>query len=172
MSYDEKPLLLFQKLKESDQKPVFMLRHIREIVSPIALAQQKQQARSEAGVTVSGRRGDTALSTSGKLSAPASSGLTTASTSPNVQSYTKDTRLHKPPVLQPISAKARAATASALGSGKTTPGSGAQANFPDLPSPGLRFAAGDAGDAGKAIAYAVAIYPYAAEREDDFEVLV
>lgn len=28
LSYDEKPLLLFQKLKESGQKPVFMLRHI------------------------------------------------------------------------------------------------------------------------------------------------
>jgi hypothetical protein len=32
LSYDEKPLLLFQKLKESGQKPVFMLRHI---VSPL-----------------------------------------------------------------------------------------------------------------------------------------
>ena len=28
LSYDELPLLLFQKLKESGQKPVFMLRHI------------------------------------------------------------------------------------------------------------------------------------------------
>lgn len=28
LSYDEKPLLLFQKLKESGQRPVFMLRHI------------------------------------------------------------------------------------------------------------------------------------------------
>ena len=28
LSYDEKPLLLFQKLKETDQSPVFMLRHI------------------------------------------------------------------------------------------------------------------------------------------------
>jgi hypothetical protein len=28
LSYDEKPLLLFQKLKESGQKPVFMLRHM------------------------------------------------------------------------------------------------------------------------------------------------
>lgn len=28
LSYDEKPLMLFQKLKESGQKPVFMLRHI------------------------------------------------------------------------------------------------------------------------------------------------
>ena len=28
LSYDEKPLMLFQKLKEGGQKPVFMLRHM------------------------------------------------------------------------------------------------------------------------------------------------
>ena len=28
LSYDEKPLMLFQKLKEGGQRPVFMLRHI------------------------------------------------------------------------------------------------------------------------------------------------
>lgn len=28
LSYDEKPLLLFQRLKDSGQSPVFMLRHI------------------------------------------------------------------------------------------------------------------------------------------------
>lgn len=31
LSLDEKPLLLFQKLKEAGQKPVFMLRHIVSI---------------------------------------------------------------------------------------------------------------------------------------------
>ena len=28
LSYDEKPLMLFQKLKEGGQRPVFMLRHM------------------------------------------------------------------------------------------------------------------------------------------------
>lgn len=34
LSYDEKPLLLFQKLKEANQKPVFMLRHIVGLSTP------------------------------------------------------------------------------------------------------------------------------------------
>lgn len=33
LSYDEKPLLLFQRLKDSGQSPVFMLRHIVSRVS-------------------------------------------------------------------------------------------------------------------------------------------
>ncbi|KAJ1026350.1 hypothetical protein NDA16_002437 [Ustilago loliicola] len=41
LSYDEKPLLLFQKLKENEQSPVFMLRHIRDVKSPIAIAEAK-----------------------------------------------------------------------------------------------------------------------------------
>lgn len=45
LSYDEKPLLLFQKLKEAKKNPVFMLKHIKDIRSPIAVAQQKQALR-------------------------------------------------------------------------------------------------------------------------------
>src|ERR1700761_4470304 len=48
LSYDEKPLLLFQKLKDAKKNPVFMLKHIKDIRSPIAQAQQKQQARLQA----------------------------------------------------------------------------------------------------------------------------
>ncbi|CAG8548974.1 20897_t:CDS:2 [Cetraspora pellucida] len=40
LSYDEKPLLLFQKLKEASQNPVFMLKNIKEIKSPIATAEE------------------------------------------------------------------------------------------------------------------------------------
>ena len=47
LSYDEKPLLLFQKLKDAKKNPVFMLKHIRDIRSPIAVAQQKQAARAK-----------------------------------------------------------------------------------------------------------------------------
>jgi hypothetical protein len=93
--------------------------------------------------------------------------------------YNRDTRLHRPPVLQPISARAKAAAAAgALNSGKTTPGSGAQANFPDLPSPGMRGVGmgsevpGMTGDEVPKAGYAIAIYPYAAEREDEFDVQV
>ncbi|CAG8463681.1 812_t:CDS:2, partial [Scutellospora calospora] len=40
LSYDEKPLLLFQKLKEAYQNPVFMLKNIKEIKSPVATAEE------------------------------------------------------------------------------------------------------------------------------------
>ncbi|CAG8596754.1 7946_t:CDS:10 [Ambispora leptoticha] len=40
LSYEEKPLLLFQKLKEQDLKPVFMLKNIKEIKSPFATAKE------------------------------------------------------------------------------------------------------------------------------------
>lgn len=47
LSLDEKPLLLFQKLKDSGQNPVFMLRHIKDIKSPIHVASQKHASRRE-----------------------------------------------------------------------------------------------------------------------------
>lgn len=47
LSYDEKPLLLFQKLKENEQSPVFMLRHIRDVKSPIAIAEAKAASKLE-----------------------------------------------------------------------------------------------------------------------------
>ncbi|KAE8211132.1 hypothetical protein CF327_g5088 [Tilletia walkeri] len=45
VTYEEKPLLLFQKLKESKKNPIFMLRHIRDVKNPIALAKAKAEAR-------------------------------------------------------------------------------------------------------------------------------
>ncbi|KAL7423775.1 hypothetical protein Q5752_001359 [Cryptotrichosporon argae] len=42
LAYDEKPLLLYQKIKESGARPTFMLRHVRDIRNPIALANCKQ----------------------------------------------------------------------------------------------------------------------------------
>ncbi|PLW25765.1 hypothetical protein PCANC_26187 [Puccinia coronata f. sp. avenae] len=47
LSYEEKPLLLFQKLKEANQNPVFTLRHIKDIESPVSLALSKQAHRRE-----------------------------------------------------------------------------------------------------------------------------
>ncbi|TIA74606.1 hypothetical protein E3P91_00844 [Wallemia ichthyophaga] len=52
LSYDERPLQLFQKLKEQSQQPVFMLRHIKELRSPISIALQKQRSRREANNTL------------------------------------------------------------------------------------------------------------------------
>ena len=35
LSYDEKPLLLFQKLKDACKNPVFMLKHINDVSSAV-----------------------------------------------------------------------------------------------------------------------------------------
>lgn len=121
--------------------------------------------------------------TAGGIGAQNPTSVTPSSTSDTLahttdKAYTRDTRLHRPPVLQPISARAKAAAAAgALNSGKTTPGSGAQANFPDLPSPGMRGVGMGSenpagGDEVPKAGYAIAIYPYTAEREDEFDVQV
>ncbi|KZV66148.1 hypothetical protein PENSPDRAFT_100073 [Peniophora sp. CONT] len=44
LSYDERPLHLFQKFKDARKDPVFMLRHIRDLPSPTVVAQQKKDA--------------------------------------------------------------------------------------------------------------------------------
>lgn len=64
LSYDEKPLLLFQKLKEAKQSPVFMLRHIRDVKSPIAIASAKAAARKSANGSVAGTTKISKLGTS------------------------------------------------------------------------------------------------------------
>ncbi|KAK0551648.1 hypothetical protein OC845_002063 [Tilletia horrida] len=57
VTYEEKPLLLFQKLKESKQNPIFMLRHIRDVKNPIALAKAKAEARTKSPATATGMAG-------------------------------------------------------------------------------------------------------------------
>ncbi|KAE8189810.1 hypothetical protein CF335_g6526 [Tilletia laevis] len=56
VTYEEKPLLLFQKLKESKQNPIFMLRHIRDVKNPIALAKAKAEARRLNAATAASAR--------------------------------------------------------------------------------------------------------------------
>ncbi|WVR05716.1 hypothetical protein IAU60_002740 [Kwoniella sp. DSM 27419] len=164
LSYDEKPLLLFQKLKETGHRPVFMLRHIKDVRSPIAVAQQKQAQ---------------------KLGLPVNSGINLL---PKIKPTTDRTVSPTKASLQP---------ALNRGDGGHTPNGGA---FPELPSPGLKegdglrgphktgsgnLAAGPGGGNSKAggtliereantapVTYAVAIYPYIADRQDEFDVAV
>ncbi len=149
----------------------FFLAFQRDVKSPIAIAQQKQSQRNKDRDLASAGKGDhlnpsAPLSKTSTSSTPHSAGT---NGSPNPHPYSKDTRLHRPPVLHPISAKAKAATsAGALDSGKSTPGSG-NGNFPDLPSPGFRD---EDMDGERKLSYAVAIYPYSSEREDEFDVVV
>ena len=45
VSYDERPLLLFRRLRDAGQNPRFVVRHMREVRSPIDLAHSKLQQR-------------------------------------------------------------------------------------------------------------------------------
>ncbi|KAJ7585035.1 hypothetical protein C8J56DRAFT_1027479 [Mycena floridula] len=45
LSYDEKPMLLFQKLKNASQNPALTVKHIKDIPSPITLGYKKRAMR-------------------------------------------------------------------------------------------------------------------------------
>ena len=42
LCYDEKPLLLFQRLKDTKKNPKFVLKHVRDIPSPISQVKERQ----------------------------------------------------------------------------------------------------------------------------------
>ncbi|EJU03528.1 hypothetical protein DACRYDRAFT_114911 [Dacryopinax primogenitus] len=65
LNYDEKPLLLFSQLKERGKNPVFMLRHIKDIKSPIAISEEKAAKRSSASKVEHG-----GVATNGPLPSP------------------------------------------------------------------------------------------------------
>lgn len=44
LSYDDKPLLILEKLKEAKKNPMFTLKHVKDIRSPISAAKEKQAA--------------------------------------------------------------------------------------------------------------------------------
>ncbi|GAA5990952.1 hypothetical protein JCM10908_000094 [Rhodotorula pacifica] len=152
LAYDEKPLLLFQKLKESNDNPVFMLRHIKDIKSPIAVASAKHAARKDKrppGIGGGVERSLMGVNRDGSANAAAAAAVTTPPAN-GLAPNARPTRLHHPPVLLPV--------------GKT---------------------AGEDGDAGEGgdrrddkanknanQGYCIAIYPYLAEREDEFDVAV
>ncbi|GAA5838280.1 hypothetical protein JCM11251_003451 [Rhodosporidiobolus azoricus] len=150
LAYDEKPLLLFQKLKESNDNPVFMLRHIKDIKSPIAVASAKHAARRdkrppgigggvERSLMGATRDGSSASGTGAQAGA---SGL-----APNA----RPTRLHHPPVLLPVGKDKEKKEGGEEGGA----GEGEKEKVEEKKS-----------------GYCIAIYPYLAEREDEFDVAV
>lgn len=136
LAYDEKPLMLFQRLKENNANPVFMLRNIKDIKSPITVASAKHAMRRD-------RR-------------PANAG--TGLDRPPIMDHqgaaiARPTRLHHPPVLLPV--------------GKDRDREKADYDEKDdlegeKPPPSPSDPAG----------YCISIYPYLAEREDEFDVAV
>ncbi|KAI8996541.1 hypothetical protein BD414DRAFT_409446 [Trametes punicea] len=185
LSYDEKPLLLFQKLKDAKKNPVFMLKHIKDIRSPIAVAQQKQAARK-----ASATDGGSAKSTP----TPGAAGQGQGHAQTHGQSPSQDAR-GRPPKLQVNSQLPNQAP------GIMTGVPNGQSGWPELLSPMVEHKGDASGDTSKVqseagpaassegaeggtppvlremppaseVSYAVAIYPYMAEQEDEFDVVV
>jgi hypothetical protein len=147
LSYEEKPLLLFQKLKDTNENPVFMLRHIKDIKSPIALAQSKHAARREKRlkegkhISGEGREG-------------------------SIRDFSRATRLHHPTNLQPVKGAPNSPN-PAEDDKKNGSSSINNNNKDDEQKDKDREATSHHG-----LGYALAIYPYMADRDDEFDVNV
>jgi len=148
LSYDEKPLLLFQRLKDSGQRPVFMLRHIRDIRSPVVVAQEKRAA---------------------KLGLP-----------PNTNVL---------PTIEPTATSPTRTTGANATNGDRQHRTPGESNFPELPSPGSKEGHDSEGNVKPTspqpngtvvdrdgnvhkVTYAISIYPYIADKTDEFDVAV
>ena len=161
--------MLFQRLKEAKKNPVFMLKHIRDIRSPIAVAQQKQAARQMA------KAAEAAASTPSSSTHPLkanNSGTARAGLSrqqslrmgretPN-QSGT-------PPSSSWPASEVMSPSADAKHDDEKSRGTlgGIDESLPDGSVVGRDIVVPPAN-----ISYAVAIYPYMAEQEDEFDVVV
>lgn len=184
LSYDEKPLLLFQKLKDAKKNPVFMLKHIKDIRSPIAVAQQKHAARkaidagnspSSRNASGSGHSASRSISTRPSklqvhnLSAtngtpPLNSAATTQAPAwPEVMSPSAEQKDKLEEAGADISTRSLASTSTAVNSSVAGTEETTESN-PGFSSHGAVASTG--------ISYSVAIYPYMAEQEDEFDVVV
>ncbi|KDQ18908.1 hypothetical protein BOTBODRAFT_126729 [Botryobasidium botryosum FD-172 SS1] len=159
VSYDERPLLLFQKLKDANKNPVFMLRHIKDICSPITVARRKQAARL-------GLDEDGTSSGNGPASAGAGAGPPLSA----IPAFSRNSELSHPHTLHEMSKP---------GEGGNGYGglSSAQSQWPEDGENDGRVrihhhAPEEKTRAEGGAAYAVAIYPYLAEQLDELDVVV
>jgi len=200
LSYDEKPLLLFQKLKDAQKNPVFMLKHIKDIRSPIVVAEQKHAARKATGSTptptvpthhkqssssrnvlrppkleVQDLSAPTPLQSSlvsphpgwpdGSLS-PAVESQRNEDNSPNRSSTTQSLTLSGTTMIGSDSG-----VVSALAPMTALDTSGSKSEVHEQPQHQRSHNIPTPKDLS-GISYAVAIYPYMAELEDEFDVVV
>ncbi|KAH9989839.1 hypothetical protein BJV77DRAFT_1015447, partial [Russula vinacea] len=147
LSYDEKPLALFQKLKDASKNPVFMLKHIKDIRSPIAVAQQKQTVRKAFGDSSSSKP------------KPASQART-----PSGQEI--DNKDRKETTTGNIERRKwlRTSDSEVCCTHTASASPSSDHNQIDRPEKEVPVTA--------EISYAVAIYPYMAEQEDEFDLVV
>ncbi|KAF8661324.1 hypothetical protein AX16_001420 [Volvariella volvacea WC 439] len=186
LSYDEKPLLLFQKLKDLKKSPVFMLKHIKDIRSPIAVAQQKHAARKAASVitteTAATHGHHKAPSTSRTNHRPPRLDVQDLSTpAPALSGVTPQPGWPEPGMVSPsvgdrdeagiswaststvVQGSSGASTTNGHDRLRPNGGSGEHSNSHARESPP---------SSNDQVSYAVAIYPYMAEQDDEFDVVV
>ncbi|KAF5316032.1 hypothetical protein D9619_006350 [Psilocybe cf. subviscida] len=193
-----------ERLKDSKKNPVFMLKHIKDIRSPIAVAQQKHAARKASSIisqeshvtnatsghqrTASAARNphrpaklevsDTAIASTPLLS----TGLSPQpgwpdATTPNPEAHRQDDTSGTPSSAQGThmstsSSYSVASTSTLVASSNGHPS--VRKSAADEPS-----ASGGANNqremptvVSTGVSYAVAIYPYMAEQDDEFDVVV
>lgn len=180
LSYDEKPLLLFQKLKEAKKNPVFMLKHIKDIRSPIAVAQQKQALRkasitsdhsSNSNKPVATGQGK-AVARPPKLEvneltpAPPLTGTTPQAGWPELMS----------PIVENKPGEESASSRDTVSSSTTLVRHSADSTKSQCTmvtsSADLDHAKREMPPPTAGVSYAIAIYPYMAEQDDEFDVVV
>jgi hypothetical protein len=187
LSYDEKPLLLFQKLKDAKKNPVFMLKHIKDIRSPIAVAQQKHAARQASSVI-----SHETIVTQGHQKAASMS--RNAHRPPKLEVQSLATPISSGSNLHPGWSEGNAPLAgehegmipgsattqtSQFSTSTTLVGTGSNGHDSTKLRPGNADTEGggvggsrEMPVASNGVSYAVAIYPYMAEQDDEFDVVV
>ena len=175
LSYDEKPLLLFQKLKDAKKNPVFMLKHIKDIRSPIAVAHQKQAARKASETPSSGQSRGGSSSDRPSLRPPllqaqnAMSGASGQQPGHSQQGSlaSGNRKSGWPEAMSPaIDNKDRSEDLSS-----STPPFASPPDHQESSGPTVNVKEPMPSGTGT-LSYAVAIYPYMAEQEDEFDVIV
>ena len=180
LSYDEKPLLLFQKLKDASKAPVFMLKHIKDILSPIAVTRQRQAARKASGDSSSSTpkpavpHGRTAshplwLQVHPDASANIVPPLTGASAQPSWPEVTSPAADSKDRGDSGDGVRSKGASGSEFPKSAvshTASDNDATSDHNEIGTPARGV------PVSSEISYAVAIYPYMAEQKDEFDVVV
>ncbi|KZT27806.1 hypothetical protein NEOLEDRAFT_1239967 [Neolentinus lepideus HHB14362 ss-1] len=180
LSFDEKPLLLFQKLKDAKKNPVFMLKHIKDIRSPIAVAQQKQAARKASESSTSGSGPKTAGGSAGQgrsTSRPSKLQVhdPIATSSPPLLTGMTSAQGGWPEIMSPAAETKERSEEVGLTSSTTTTVSGTEplkTKAQENNEPNGIISTRENMVASAGMSYAVAIYPYMAEQEDEFDVVV
>jgi bZIP factor len=175
---------------------VFMLKHIKDIRSPIAVAQQKHAARKATSIMTA----DTTV-THGHSKSPSTSRSANrpprlevqdlSASAPSASSLSPQPGWPEPGVVSPAVDNNPRADEIPVGPGSAgahTPGIGgttltastssghealrSRAAEPTEQPPSASTSARDVPVASTGVSYAVAIYPYMAEQEDEFDVVV